>query len=638
MKLNKRFRGLSILLLFSIIGFSQTDKYEYYKEKFPKKGSINLLYDVRFVLDINKAGELEINRYLKQNELLIGKFSGGWNRGAIHYSSFEEIHDVEAATLVPNGTKYKRKKTSNFQTEKTMSNHVFLDDASSINFSYPEVAPGCIKSLAYREKILNPMFLPPMFLQFSRFTEKMNIELDVDDNISVDILKFNLDSTTYEYSSIKEKGRTRHLWKLKDIPFFEGEAMSPSALYFIPHIAFVISDYTFENKTTPILGSVENLRSFYLTMLDSVNSIPSDEMNKVVDSISNVSTDDLKKAQMYYNWVRGNIKYIAVEDGLGGFIPDNPSAVASKKYGDCKGMSYLLSTLMQQDNLPAYETWIGTRTKPYTYAECYTPYVDNHMISAFKYNNEWLFLDATDEYVPFGFPSKFIQGKEAMINVPGEKSTLVMVPTISPDLNFTKSVDTIQIEEQNIVATTSITFAGYRASFFKVRHFNTDEKQKLYRAISEKGNNKFQMLSSPTPVLKDSTVQLNFEYKVPDYVRNLEDKIYINLNLNTPLIDETLEDNRTLPIEFDEQQLWKIREVLIIPEGKKVNYVPEYFSYDDGVFTVEIKYTINENYLIYDFQIRNEGLIQPVTYGETWNTLGKKLRKQYRQTVELINK
>ena len=147
------------------------------------------------------------------------------------------------------------------------------------------------------------------------------------------------------------------------------------------------------------------------------------------------------QAKALYNWVRNSIKYIAVEDGLGGFIPDNPSAVARKRFGDCKGMSCLLATMMRHAGLDAHECWIGTRDIPYTYTENYTPFVDNHMITAYKHNNTWYFLDATDEFIPFGYPSAFIQGKEALIGIDKENYVLETVPVMSPPASKTTIID-----------------------------------------------------------------------------------------------------------------------------------------------------------------------------------------------------
>ncbi len=628
------FGALTVSIL---CGAQTTDKYQYYKEKFSKKGSVILSNTERYIIQVNKNGELDINRYYEEDVLLIGKFSGGWNEDAVYFTEFEEIHDLKASTFVPNGTKYKEKKIKYFRTEKLVSNNVFQDGVSAIFFEYPDISPGCRKKHSYREHILNSRFLPPIYFQHSSFTESMKVELIVPDEVNVEVLKFNLENAEVNHTTVVKKGYSVHTWTLENIDAYESESMAPSAAYFVPHIAFVISDYTFNGEKKNVLGGVEDLRGYYISLLDSVNPQISSEMQEVIDSVTLENVEPLEKAKQYYDWVRNNIKYIAVEDGFSGFIPDDPSEVTSKKYGDCKGMSCLLSNLMRYDDFEIYETWIGTRKKPYSYNEYYTPYVDNHMISAFNYNGEWIFLDATDPYIPFGYPSSFIQGKEAMINKPGEKATLVTVPIMAPEDNYTHSVDTLFIEGEQINGVANTIYGGYKSAFFKARHYNATDPFKFHQFLLEKGNNKFELGKDPEIVIKDTTVNINYTYKLPHIVRNLDDKVYINLNLNKPIAEEALDKDRKYPIEFDDQQLWTISEYLVIPEGKTASFVPEDFHYNDSVFEVDITYNVTDEFVIYKLTFRNTGLMQPASYGATWNNLVKKLRIQYRQTIELTN-
>ena len=55
--------------------------------------------------------------------------------------------------------------------------------------------------------------------------------------------------------------------------------------------------------------------------------------------------------------------------------------VATKKYGDCKGMANLLTEMLRSVKLDARRCWIGTNHIAYDYS---TPSlsVDNHMICA----------------------------------------------------------------------------------------------------------------------------------------------------------------------------------------------------------------------------------------------------------------
>ncbi|MCU0781990.1 MAG: hypothetical protein MUF04_12940, partial [Akkermansiaceae bacterium] len=98
--------------------------------------------------------------------------------------------------------------------------------------------------------------------------------------------------------------------------------------------------------------------------------------------------------------------------------------------------------MMRHAGLNARECWIGTRDIPYSYSEVYAPIVDNHMITAYNYKGTWLFLDPTDEFVPFGYPSGFIQGKEALIGLPNTQFTLQKVPVMHAEANFVAITDT----------------------------------------------------------------------------------------------------------------------------------------------------------------------------------------------------
>jgi hypothetical protein len=128
-----------------------------------------------------------------------------------------------------------------------------------------------------------------------------------------------------------------------------------------------------------------------------------------------------KKARRIYNWVQKNIKYVAFEQGMEGFVPREANLVCNRRFGDCKDMSSILTVMLNTAGVPAYYTWIGTRHLPYRYAETPLPLVDNHMISTIKLNDKFIFLDGTDNNCVFGMPSEHIQGKEALLAM-GEKN------------------------------------------------------------------------------------------------------------------------------------------------------------------------------------------------------------------------
>ena len=112
--------------------------------------------------------------------------------------------------------------------------------------------------------------------------------------------------------------------------------------------------------------------------------------------------------------MQDNIRYIAFEDGLAGFIPATAQEVFKSKYGDCKGMANLMTEMLKLAGLEAYMTWIGTRHIPYDYT-LPSLAVDNHCISTVIIGGKEYFLDGTEKYIPFGDYAWRIQGKEVLI-------------------------------------------------------------------------------------------------------------------------------------------------------------------------------------------------------------------------------
>ena len=61
-------------------------------------------------------------------------------------------------------------------------------------------------------------------------------------------------------------------------------------------------------------------------------------------------------------------KYVAFEDGMGGFVPREAGLVCSRRFGDCKDMASILTAMNRAAGIPAYFTWLGTRDLPYTFS------------------------------------------------------------------------------------------------------------------------------------------------------------------------------------------------------------------------------------------------------------------------------
>jgi hypothetical protein len=445
------------------------------------------------------------------------------------------------------------------------------------------------------------------------------------------------------YSVEKGRKETTYKWQTDTVDIYESEPSSPNRAYFVPHFISRIN-YYLDNKSqkVKVLESVKDLYSWYETLIDQVKCDNKEELQSIVDEIILAEDTELEKVKKVFQWVQGNVKYIAIEDGLGGFIPRDPSLVLSRRYGDCKDMSTLIVELLEIQNINAYQVWIGTTDIPYTYEKIPSPVVDNHMIAAYydKQSDKYIFLDATDDQLIFGYPSSFIQGKEALINVE-DGFEIVEVPILSAEKTAMIDSAKVSIENDKLVGNGKLQLTGYYAVDFKhlLKRANTKKRKKSQvESITKKGSNKYR-LDSYNIDLQENEVTYNYEFTVPSYINRTKDEIYVNMSLDLFLdfFDSYEEEDRKTGVTKQYATQTNYVYTLKIPEGYKVDYVPENLSVDEGDdFYVNINY-INEKAgeITYSCDLFLDYILLDADRVPEMKALGKKLKNAYKETIIL---
>jgi hypothetical protein len=252
----------------------------------------------------------------------------------------------------------------------------------------------------------------------------------------------NTDQITF--SEKKANGKKTYSWKAENLPANLYEEDAPAIAYYAPHVMVYIHEAAIDGKSTTYLGDVSHLYDWYCSMLKNINKSDNKQLQTLAKEITKDCKTDKDKVRSIFQWVQTNIRYIAIEDGWGGFIPTDASEVYIKRYGDCKGMANLTKELLAQAGISSNLTWIGTRSLPYVYQQMPAPIADNHMIVSVELDKQTIFLDATDSYVPFGMPTSMIQGKEALIGMGEKKFKVLPVPIV--DYIQNSSLDTIKLQ------------------------------------------------------------------------------------------------------------------------------------------------------------------------------------------------
>ena len=101
------------------------------------------------------------------------------------------------------------------------------------------------------------------------------------------------------------------------------------------------------------------------------------------------------KIDAVLKFVQGDIRYLGIEIGAGGYIPRDPSEVLARRFGDCKDKTRLMVTMLNRMGIKANVLLVNTNE--HEGIDKFLPSITafDHVIAHVKYNGKSYFLDPT---------------------------------------------------------------------------------------------------------------------------------------------------------------------------------------------------------------------------------------------------
>ena len=645
------FCGLSSPLIVIIFFLStanilaQTPDKEAIKKQFPDAKAVFLTQHETLKINYD-ANKWNIQRHINEDMFYLENAGQIFAEKSIYYTSFEEIKNLKAYTKVPykkgKKTLYKEVPVEKIDTKDVMMGGIFYSDHKEKQFIFPATQEEAITSVSYVEETDEPRLLGAFF--FSSYIPVLSstFTVSVPENIEITYKMLGEDTDNIQFSEKTKGGVTQYVWTAKNLPKLEREADAPSTSYYAPHVVVYIKSGTYADKTEEVITDVAGLYKWYHYLVMQTDDGDDNELKEIVANLMDGTETEKEKVKKIFQWVQGNIKYVAFEDGLGGFIPRGAGDVCTKKYGDCKDMSNILVKMLDIAGLKAYHTWIGSRDKPYSYYDVPTPIADNHMIAAIELNGEIVFLDATGEYLPFGYPTSMIQGKEALIGMGKDDFKIVKVPIIPKEDNILTETVELHIEDRSLNGKAISEYVGYKKIFAEYARLRAEADEassdRFFNAYLKKGTNKFEIIEIEEDGFysRNKNINLQYDFKIPDYVKKAGNKLYINLNLNRKWSDRDIDlEKRKLDKERDFKQVERVSYQLNVPEGYVVDYVPEASEYKDDEFGFEMRYEQKDNTITLHSEVYMDYLMLKKSKFEAWNKMIAAISEAYQEVIVL---
>jgi len=594
-------------------------------------------------IEIEK-GELVVTSDMDEEIYFITDKSDAYSKYAVYHSYFTDISNLNAVTLSNSGGKFKEMKVANYTTADNVDANIFYDDLKEVNFIFPGATPGSVGKLSYTEKLKDPHFMSPFY--FVSYMPVLNSEFTINcpAGVRLNYQLFNNDSNFVSFTKEEKGKRVIYRWTAKNMQTPKRESESPAFAYYAPHVLITVNDFTVDGTTKKILPDVNGLCEWYKGFVKDINKGDDSLLRNTVDGIVKGVKTDEEKIKLIYYWVQDNINYIAFEDGLNGFIPREANDICKRRYGDCKDMSSILVRMLRLAGVKAYHTWIGTRRLPYKYSEIASPGIDNHMICIAEANGKRYVLDGTGKFTPLGFVTEFIQGKEGLLLKEDGTCEVYTIPVMAKEKSVESDTITVGFDaNKQISGGIQTNFTGYyKIDDAYMYHYTLPEKrEEKFQNYMKMGNNKCKIsdLSFEGFNGQDSTIKIRAKFELPEYVKNIGSKIYLNPNLEKDRQFDNIDmSERHLPYEVGFKNIKKSTTIITLPEGYTLGYKPEDVSFKGKDESFEINYKTEGNQVVQNKTIVTDFLILSVDQMKDWNNMITEMNKAYKENLVLIKK
>jgi len=331
--------------------------------------------------------------------------------------TLESIKVTEAYTQKPDGRKVQVKPDQiREQQEPQLAGAPMFQDMRVKVVIFPEVAVGDRLVFQYQKNRKTPMF-PGNFEDLSAPgfvpTKQFSLIYDVPEG-----MRLYSEAVGFTPSSPTAKaGRKIYRWDYQT---------SENARIEIGSVAYI--DYGSRLMVSTFPDYASFAQAYDVRAKEKSKPVP-----KVADLAKKITTDisdPRAQALALAEWVKKNIRYVAVYIGAGGVVPHSSDTILENLYGDCKDHATLLEAMLSAVGIDSTPVLINMGTS-YVLPKVPTLGVFNHAITYVPSLD--LYLDSTNPALASGYLAQAEWDKPALLTRSG---TVGHTPAVQPTMNL----------------------------------------------------------------------------------------------------------------------------------------------------------------------------------------------------------
>jgi len=385
----------------------------------------------------------------------------------------------------------------------------------------------------------------------------------------------------------------------------------------------------------------------------------SSELKQKVAALASSAATPLEKMKALAEFAQRDIRYVAIELGIGGWQPHSAAEVFTHHYGDCKDKATLMGAMLHEIGIDSYYVVINSErgsVTPQTPAhmggfdhaiiavKLPDGVTDSSLVSTISHPKlgKLLFFDPTDELTPFGQLSGALQANYGLLVAP-EGGELVEVPELPPAMNGIRRSAKLSLSSTGMLSgDVQEIRMGDRASSqrWALRTVTKDtDRIKPIETLLSGSLATFQITKASIGNLKQNDQPFLYNYSVvaQDYAKKAGDLLLLRPRFVGNKSSDLLEtkEPRKYPVEFDgpsrDTDIFEIS----LPPGYVVDDLPPPVNADYSFASYHSKTEATGNVLKYTRTFEVKELSVPLNKVEDLKKLYRIIASDERNTAVL---
>src|ERR1700675_201739 len=346
------------------------------------------------------------------------------------------------------------------------------------------------------------------------------------------------------------------------------------------------------------------------------------EIKQKVAELTAGRAGQLEKMRALAQFVQRDIRYVAIQLGIGGWQPHPAPEIFTHKYGDCKDKATILSTMLKEIGVTSYYVSVNTERGTVTPATPATRWF-NHEILAIRLPDgmedaslvavlphsklgRLLIFDPTDDMTPLGQLRGPLQANYALL-VTQEGGELVELPKLAAQLNGVQRTAKLPLNPMGTLSgDVREVRVGDRAAAQRsaLRSVTKDaDRIKSVRSLLANSLTTYSLTKASVTNLNQMDQPFIFDYSLvaQNYAKTAGNLLLVRPrvigNKSSGLLET--KEPRKYPVEFEGPSRDTDTFEITLPQGYEVDDLPPPIHAEYSVATYESKTETSGNVLRY---------------------------------------